>query len=162
MSMGNAIEHLAEEIEEMEHVNPWARAFRWIGGIALLAGFIGWIVWTVASPPSASSLSSKKMSYVPAGVTPIDVSEPLGATLNGAPVRFAWESVTGRLQYIVRVYPKGDSSPVFERATTVTSLELLPEERAKFAKGTAYVWTVVAQGKDGSTIGAGQSGFKIR
>ena len=146
----------------MEHINPWARAIRWIGGIALLAGFVGWLVWTLMSPPSASSLSSRKMSYVPSGVTPIDVSEPLGATLDGAPVRFAWESVSGRLQYIVRVYVKGAASPVFERATTATSVELLPEERAKFATGTTYVWTVVAQGKNGAPIGAGQSGFKIR
>ena len=102
-----SIDHLAEEIEEMEHINPWARAFRWIGGLALLASLVGWIVWMLMSPPGASSYSSKKMSYLPSGVSAIEVSEPLGATLDGAPVRFAWESVTGRLQYIVRVYVKG-------------------------------------------------------
>jgi hypothetical protein len=162
MSMDNAINHLAEEIEGMEHINPWVRAIRWIGGIVLVAGFVGWGVWTLVSPPSASSFSSRTMSYVPSGVASIDVSEPLGSTLDGAPVRFAWESVRGRLQYIVRVYVKGAASPVFERATTATSFELLPDERAKFATSTKYVWTVVAQGKDGAPIGAGQSGFRIR
>jgi hypothetical protein len=101
------------------------------------------------------------MSYVPAGSTPIDLGEPRGS-LSEPPTRFAWDSVTGRFQYIVKVYVKGTSQPVFERASTAPSFEMAPEERVRIPKGKSYVWTVVAQAKDGSTIGAGQASFKVR
>ena len=156
-----AIDHLAEEIERMEHINPWARAFRWIAGILVAAGVIGWLAWFIAVGPSPTSAT--RMSYIPPDVTAVDMIQPsFGGKLESGPVRFEWETVAGRLQYIVRVYEKGLANPMLERATTATSFELLPEERSKFAKGTAYVWTVVAQGKDGSAIAAGQSGFKVR
>jgi hypothetical protein len=160
MSMDNAINHLAEEIEQIEHINPWGRAIRWIGGGLLIAAFIAWIAWILTSPPSATTAA--KFSYVPLNVASIDMSEPVGGTLDQAPVRFAWESVTGRFQYIVRAYEKGVTVPFFERASTASSFELTPEERAKFTRGKTFVWTVVAQGKNGTTIGAGQSGFKVR
>lgn len=162
MPTETGIDHLAEEFERMEHINPWARAFRWIAGILVAGGVIGWIVWTLSVTPSTTSTGSRT-AYVPSNVSPVDVVEPaFGGTLEGGPIRFEWEAVTGRLQYIVRVYEKGAGNPILERATTATSFELLPEERAKFAKGTAYVWTVVAQSRDGSAIAAGKSGFKVR
>ena len=37
-----------------------------------------------------------------------------------------------------------------------------PDEQARMPRGNAFIWTVVAQGKDGSTIGAGQATFKVR
>ena len=157
-----AIDHLAEEIERMEHVNPWARAFGWIAGILIIGGVIGWIAWFIAVGPSPTSTTTRA-SYIPSDVTAVDTVQPsFGGKLEGGPIRFEWETVAGRLQYIVRVYEKGAANPILERATTATSFELLPEERAKFAKGNAYVWTVVAQGKDGSAIAAGQSNFKVR
>ena len=162
MPTETAIDHLEEEFERMEHVNPWARAFRWIGGILIAGAVIAWVVWILVVPPTTTSAGSRT-SYLPANVTPVEVVEPsFGGTLEGGPIRFEWETVAGRLQYIVRVYEKGATSPILERATTATSFELLPEERAKFAKGGAYVWTVVAQGRDGSALAAGKSGFKVR
>ena len=78
------------------------------------------------------------------------------------PSHFAWESVTGRLQYIVRVYVKGTSTPILERMITTSSVELTTDEQARMPRGKTFVWTVVAQGKDGSTIGSGQATFKVR
>ena len=162
MPTETGIDHLAEEFERMEHINPWARAFRWIAGILIAGGVIGWIVWILSVTPSATPTRTRT-SYIPSDVTAVDMVEPrFGGKLEGGPIRFEWETVSGRLQYIVRVYEKGLANPLLERATTATSFELLPEERAKFANGTAYVWTVVAQGRDGSAIAAGQSGFKVR
>jgi hypothetical protein len=102
------------------------------------------------------------MAYVPSGAAPIDMSEPRGTTLSEPPARFAWEAVTGRFQYIARVYVKGTSDPIIERATTEAWFEPTPEERARMQKGKAYVWTVIAQAKNGSTTSAGQAQFKVR
>jgi hypothetical protein len=159
--MTNAIEHLAEEIEVMEHVNPWARVLRWVVGLGAGAAFAAWFAWMMMFPASSTG-GSRPMVYVPADVAPIELREPAGGTLTDPPVRLAWESVTGRLQYIVRVYEKGVAAPVLEQASTAPSFELTPEARAKLPKGKTYVWTVVAQGKNGATIGAGQATFKVR
>jgi hypothetical protein len=102
------------------------------------------------------------MSYIPSTGSPIEVVEPKGMTLAAPPTRLAWESVTGRLQYVVRVYVKGTTTPVLDRIVISPSIELTPEEQARIPRGNTFVWTVVAQGKDGSTIGAGQSTFKVR
>ncbi|HEX4825852.1 MAG TPA: hypothetical protein VFV19_16240 [Candidatus Polarisedimenticolaceae bacterium] len=155
--MSYAIDHLAEEIERMEHVNPWARVIRWSLGIGLVA-VCGWLMWTFSGTTSTAS----RAFYIPAGAPAIETSEPLGGTLAEAPVRFTWDAVNGRMQYIVRVYEKGATTTLFERASTTTSFELTPEERAKMPKGKSYVWTVVAQAKSGSTLAAGQSAFKVR
>lgn len=46
--------------------------------------------------------------------------------------------------------------------TTTSSVELTTDEQARMPRGKTFVWTVVAQGKDGSTIGSGQATFKVR
>jgi hypothetical protein len=159
MQHDDAIDHLEQEIEELESVNPWGRGVRWAAGIIIVASVITWVVWLVASPPGTTS---SRMAYVPSGASPIDLSQPRGTTLDEAPARFAWEAVTGRFQYIARVYVKGTSDPLIERATTTAYFEPTPEERARMPKGKSFVWTVVAQAKDGSTMGAGQAQFKLR
>jgi len=156
----DALDHLEEEIKALEGVTRFGRPIR-IGAFVIIAlAVIGAIVWWVLSPPPITTPT--RTSYVATSGTPIEVVEPRGATLDDPPARFAWESVTGRLQYVVRVYVKGATTPVLERMVTTSSFELTPGEQARIPRGKTYVWTVVAQGKDGSTIGAGQATFKVR
>ena len=155
----NAIDHFEEEFKNLEGVTRFGRPLR-IGALVLfIAAIVGAAIWWVTSPPP---ITSARMSYIPSTGSPIEVVEPKGATLAGPPNRFAWESVTGRLQYVVRIYVKGTSVPVLERMVTTSSVELTPDEQARIPRGKTFVWTVVAQGKDGSTIGAGQATFKVR
>ena len=155
----DAFDHLEEEIRTLEGVTRFGRPLRIGAAVIVIAAIIGAVVWWVTSPPP---ITSARMSYIPATSSPIDVVEPKGATLADPPSRFAWESVTGRLQYVVRIYVKGTSMPVLERMVTSSSIELTPTEQARMPRGNTFVWTVVAQGKDGSTIGAGQATFKVR
>jgi hypothetical protein len=155
----DALDHLEDEIRALEGVTRWGKPLR-IGALVLfLAAVVGAMVWFVTSPPP---LTSARTSYAASSGSPIDVLEPKGGTLADPPSRFAWESVTGRLQYVVRIYVKGTSMPVLERMVTTSSVELTPTEQARMPRGTTFVWTVVAQGKDGSNIGAGQGTFKVR
>ena len=154
-----AIDHLEEEIKSLEGVTRWGRPLRIGALVLLLVAIFGGIAWFVTSPPP---ITSARLSYAPSTGSPIEVAEPKGATLAEPPTRFAWESVSGRMQYIVRIYVRGNTTPIFERMLTAPSFELTPDERARMKGGSTYVWTVVAQGKDGSTIGAGQSTFKVR
>jgi hypothetical protein len=154
-----ALDHLEDEINMLEGVSRWGRVLR-IGVLVLcLAAIVGAIVWFVTSPPATTS---SQTPYLATRGAPIDVLEPKGGTLADPPSRFAWEAVTGRLQYVVRVYVKGTSTPVFERMGTAASIELTPTEVSRMPRGNTFVWTVVAQGKDGSSIGAGQATFKVR
>jgi hypothetical protein len=155
----DALDHLEEEIKALEGVTWWGRPLR-IGALVIgLVALVGGIVWFVTSPPPTTSA---RTAYAPTTGSRMEVMEPKATTLDEPPARFAWESVTGRLQYIVRVYVKGGSVPIVERMVTSPSVELSSEERARMQRGTSFIWTVVAQGKDGSTISAGQSTFKVR
>ena len=155
----NAIDHFEEEFKNLEGVTRFGRPLRIGTLVIVLVGIVAVGVWWVVSPPPITSSSRK--SYVTTTGSPIEVVEPRG-TLADPPTRFAWESVTGRLQYVVRVYVKGENTPIVERMVTTSSVELTPGEQARIPRGKTFVWTVVAQGKDGSTIGAGQQTFKVR
>jgi hypothetical protein len=156
----DALDHLEDEFKQLEGVTRFGRPLL-IGAIVLvLVGAVSAAVWWVLSPPPITS--SVHRSYATTTGSPMDVLEPKATTLADPPARFAWESVTGRLQYVVRVYVKGETMPTVQRMTTTTFVELTPDEQARMTRGKAFVWTVAAQGKDGTTIAAGQSSFKVR
>lgn len=155
-----ALDHLEEEIENLEHVSTWGRWFGWGAAIVGIAAVVGAVVWLVASPPPTTS---SQQSYAPAGASPLELGEPRGgATLSEAPARLTWESVTGRFQYRLRIFVKGESQPVVERYVTTPYVELTADERGRLAKGKSFVWSVTAQAANGSAIGAGQSTFRLR
>jgi hypothetical protein len=155
----DALDHLEEEIKSLEGVTRWGRPLHIGVAVIIIAAIVGAIVWWVTSPPP---ITSARMAYIPATSSPLEVFEPKGGTLANPPSRLAWESVTGRLQYVVRVYVKGTSTPVLERMVTSASIELTSAEQARMPRGNTYVWTVVAQGKDGSTLSAGKATFTVR
>jgi len=155
----NAIDHFEEEFRNLEGVTRFGRPVRIAALVIVLVAIVAVGVWWVLSPPP---VTSSRRSYGPTTGSLIEVTEPKGTTLADPPTRFAWESVTGRLQYVVRIYVKGTSVPVLERMVTSPSVELTPDEQARMPRGNTFVWTVAAQGKDGSTIGAGQATFKVR
>jgi len=156
----HVLEHLEDEIKTLEGVTRWKRPV----GIGLLvlgaAAIVGGLAWFVLSPPPTTS--GRASTFVTSTGTPLDLLEPKGATLTAPPERLVWESVTGRLQYVVRVYPKGSGMPVFERITTSPSIELSADDQARIPRGNTYIWKVVAQGKNGTTIAEGVSTFKVR
>jgi hypothetical protein len=131
----------------------------WIVGVLVAAGVIAAFVFYLVSPPPTRP---SRMSYLPSSSTSIELGEPRGATLSEAPATLTWETVSGRLQYRIRIYERGEGTPVVDRFTTETSVDLSPQDRALITKGKTYVWTVVAQGQNGATLGAGQSTFRVR
>ena len=155
----DVLDHLEHEIEDLEHVSRWKLWVGWIVGVLVAAGVIAAFVFYLVSPPTSRP---SHMSYLPASSTSIELEGPRGATLSEAPAQLSWETVSGRLQYRVRIYERGEGTPVLDRFTIDPSLELTPEERASLPKGKTYVWTVVAQGQNGATLGAGQSTFRLR
>jgi len=155
----NAIDHFEEEFKNLEGVTRFGRPIRIGALVILLVGIVaGGVWWVLRDPPVTSS----HKAYVTTSGSPIEIEEPKGRTLDDPPSHFAWESVSGRLQYVVRVYVKGTSTPVVERMITTSEVNLTPTEQERMPRGKTFVWTVVAQGKDGSTIGSGQATFKVR
>lgn len=156
----NPIDHFEEEFRNLEGVTRFGRPLR-IGALVIfLVTIVAMCIWWVLSPQPITSSSRK--SYAPTVGSPIEIEAPKGGTLANPPEHFAWESVTGRLQYVFRIYVKGTSTPVLERMTTTSSVDLTTDEQARMPRGKTFVWTVVAQGKDGSPIGSGQATFKVR
>jgi hypothetical protein len=155
----HVLEHLEDEIKSLEGVTRWKRPVFIVVLVLVVAAAVAGMTWFVMSPPP---ITSGHAAYVGGSGMSIEVVEPKGATLAAPPARFAWESVTGRLQYVVRVYVKGSSNPVLERRTTGTSLELTADDQALMPRGNSFVWKVVAQGQNGATIGEGEATFKVR
>jgi len=154
-----AIEHLEDEIRRLEGVTRWGRPIRIVTLVVCLVAAVAGFAWFVMSPPP---ITSGRASATSTTGSPIELMEPRPTTLADPPARFAWESVTGRLQYVVRVYVKGSSTPVLEKLTTNSSIELTPDETARMPRGKKFTWTVVAQAKNGSTLGTGESSFKVK
>jgi hypothetical protein len=155
----DALDHLEDEIKTLEGVTRFGKPIRIGALVIVLAALVGVGIWWVTSPPP---VTSSRQSYIPASRSPIEIVEPKGMIQADMPSRFAWESVNGRLQYIVRLYVKGEATPVLERMVTAPSIDLSPEEQSRMPHGKMLVWTVIAQGKDGSTIGAGQASFRVK
>jgi hypothetical protein len=148
------MEHLEDEFNALEGVSRWAKPIR-IGVLVLVvAAIAGGVVWYAKSP----TVVTYKPAY--SSATPMDILEPMGA-LSASPVRFSWEKVTGRLQYVIRVYRKGSTNPVFETMTTASSIELASDDQARMPRG-AYTWKVTTQGQNGATIAEGNGAFKVR
>ena len=155
----DAIEHLEDEIRRLEGVTRWGRPLRIATLVICLVAAVAGMAWFIVSPPP---ITSGRASATSTTGSPIELMEPRPTTLAEPPTRFAWESVTGRLQYVVRIYVKGSSTPVLEKMTINSAIELSPDESARMPRGKRFVWTVVAQAKNGSTLGTGESNFKVK
>jgi len=154
-----AFDHFEEEYRSLEGVTRWGGPIRVGAAVIIAVGLIGAGAWWLMTPPPSSVHAS---AYSASPGAPIEVMEPKRMTLANPPDRFAWDAVSGRLQYVVRVYVKGSPNPVLERRLTSPSFDLSSAEQALLPRGESFTWTVVAQGKDGSTIATGQSNFKLK
>ena len=152
----HALDHLEDEIVRLEGARSWKRRLGWGAVLLLVLGGVALVVWSSMAP------QSKAESYIPWAPLVIDVTAPPRVTLDAAPSHFAWDSIAGRYQYLFRVYVKGTSDALLERVVTSPSLDLTTEELARIPRGKSLVWTVVAQGRDGKALAAGQSTFDLR
>jgi hypothetical protein len=155
----DAIEHLEEEIAQLEGVTRWSRPLHIAALVVFTLAAVGGLTWLVVRPPPITI--GRAAGTVDTGA-PIEIMEPGFATLLDPPARFAWGSVTGKMQYVVRIYVKGSATPVLEKYTTSSAIELTPDETARMPRGKRFVWTVVAKANNGSTLGTGESGFKVK
>jgi hypothetical protein len=154
-----AFDHFEEEYRSLEGVTRWGGPIRVGAAVIIAVGLIAAGAWWLMTPPPSSVHTPV---YAASAGAPIEVTEPKRTTLANPPDRFAWDSVAGRLQYVVRIYVKGSPTPVLERRLTSPTLDLSSDEQARLPRGESFTWTVVAQGKDGSTIATGQGSFRVR
>ena len=152
----HALDHLEDEIRSLEGAKSWKRRLGWGAVILLLTAGIALIVWRSVNPPPSAA------SYIPWAPLNIDVTAPPRVLLDAPPSHFGWDSIAGRYQYLFRVYVQGTSDPFLERVVTSPSLDLTADELARIPRGKSFVWTVVAQGRDGAPLAAGQSTFDLR
>lgn len=147
-----ALEHMEEEFHELEGDTGARRWLPWVIGvlaiIAVAASF--WFF------PGA-----EKEAPVVAGGLVIQTLEPRQGKLTEVPAGFRWESITGRYDYVFKLFVEGAPSPLFERQVKEPMVRLTTEERAQVLGGKSYVWTVAARRRDGSAIGTGKAKFQL-
>jgi hypothetical protein len=149
-----AIEHMMEEFEELEGES---KGRKWLNWIVLGFVVVAVVVVFFLIPRSEDTGVTASRS----GGVVIQLEEPKGTRFSAPPTRFAWDSVTGRNDYIFRLFVEGAPTPVIERQTKDSFLTLTPEESYKLQAGKAYVWTLTARRRDGSSMGTGKGKFII-
>ena len=156
-SRDDPIEHMAEELRELEGLNKprWPKILLGIVALAVIGGL--YYYYGVYRKPSERSWIATTTSGVQ-----IELREPRAGKLTGAPSRLAWESISGRHDYLVKLYLRGERDPLFERATRNSTLDLKPEETGLITPGKAYVWTVQARDTTRRELASGQSWFEVR
>ena len=151
-----SIAHMEEEFRELERMSRprWPLALALV--LLLGAAAAGWF-WLGRTPRAASVARPVAVQGVP-----IEVSQPRnGSVLDAAPAVFAWESISGRSDYLFRLERDGAPAPLLERTSKTPKLELSEADAARLSAGR-YVWTVRARAKDGKVLGTGTGRFQVR
>jgi len=147
-----ALEHMEQEFHDVEGDKAGGKGLRWAIGILGLAAVVA-VFWFFPSV--------EKEAPAVAGGLVIQTLEPRGGTLAESPAGFRWESITGRYDYVVKVFVEGGATPLLDRQVREPMLRLTQEERAQLQRGKSYVWTVTARRVDGSAIGIGKAKFQL-
>jgi hypothetical protein len=147
----SALEHMEQEFHELEGDTSRARWIPWgIGVVVILAVVVAYLLFP-----------AEEEAPVVAGGVVIETLEPRAGRLDGAPGAFRWESITGRFDYVFKLFVEGAPAPLVEHQVKEPMLRLTSEELAQVQAGKSYVWTVTARRRDGSAIGTGKAKFQV-
>jgi len=148
------VEHLAQELRELEGIGEKKHWGRWLFGAVLLVALVVTIVrWQqtrkIVTPPVAG-----------AGVR-IEMQEPQNVKLEAVPTFFKWESIAGRNHYVLRILDERGLEAIIERRVKNNNYSLSADEATKLRPGNRYTWQVQAIAPDGVVLGAGRSAFEL-
>lgn len=150
----SSIEHMVEEFQEVEGDSKGRRWLHWgFGILAVVAVVVAFFLF----PGEKGDVATASRS----GPAVIQISEPKGSRLTATPTTFAWDSVSGRSDYVFKLFIEGQPVPLIERQTKDPKITLTQEEGYKIQAGKTYVWTITARRRDGSSIGTGKGKFTL-
>jgi hypothetical protein len=143
---------MEEEFHDLEGDTSLSRWLPWgIGILALIVVVAAYLYFP----------TGEKEAPVVAGGLVIQTLEPHAGRLTEAPAGFSWESITGRYDYVFKLFVEGAPAPLLEHQVKDPTFRLTSEERAQVQGGKSYVWTVTARRRDGSAIGTGKAKFQL-
>jgi len=148
----SALEHMEQEFHDLEGDQSSARWLPWGIGIFVIVAVVGAYLYIPKAEQEAPMV---------AGGLVIQTVEPRGGKLDAAPAAFRWESISGRYDYVFKLFVEGAPGPLLEQQVKDPTFRLGSEELAKLQGGKSYVWTVTARRRDGSAIGTGKAKFLL-
>lgn len=151
-----SIAHMEEEFRDLERMSRprWPLA---LAMVLLVGAAVGAYFWL--GRPARHTAPARPLAVQ--GVL-IEVAQPRnGSVLDAAPAVFAWESIAGRHDYVLRLERDGSAAALLERSSKTPKLELSGVDAVRLVPGD-YVWTVRARAKDGKVLGTGIGRFRIR
>lgn len=149
----SALEHMEQEFHELEGDTSSAKWLSWGIGIFVIIAVVGVYLFLPRAEQEVP---------VVAGSLVIQQFEPRGGRLEAAPEGFRWESISGRYDYVFKLFVEGTPAPLVEQQVKDPMLRLTSEQRAQIQEGKSYVWTVTARRRDGSAIGTGKARFQLQ
>jgi hypothetical protein len=147
------LDHMLEEVREMEGVGSKAKWFKAAGFVVVLAAVVA-IVWYAQQRPVDRPV------IVDEGVQ-FSLSEPQMGRLMQKPTYFKWQSVSGRAQYVLRIGTDAGQADILEKYLKKDSVSLTEAEAANLTPGRTYHVKVWALDKAGKKIGHAEGKFDL-
>lgn len=147
------LDHMLEEVREMEGVGSKAKYFK-AGGFVIVLAIVIAAVWYFQQRPI------ERQAVVDEGVQ-FSISDPQMGRLMQKPTYFKWQSVSGRSQYVLRIGTDVGQADVLEKYIKKDSVSLTETEAAGLTAGRTYHVKVWALDKSGKKIGHAEGKFDL-
>src|SRR5262245_66097287 len=118
----STLDHMAEELEELEHDQP--HPLRWLIAGVLLVALVAVIVFAGTRPKNPSPVAHSGQGER------IELREPAQSRLAQAPSFFRWESLAGRHHYTFSLSDESGEMAPIERNLRNNTLTLTPADQA--------------------------------
>lgn len=147
------LDHMLEEVREIEGVGSKAKWFKAAGFIIVLALVVAAVYYAQQRPVDRPAVVDEGIQF--------SLSEPPMGRLLQKPTYFKWQSVSGRDQYVLRIGTEPGQADILEKYLKKDSVSLTDVEAAKITPGRTYHVKVWALDKTGKKIGHAESRFEL-
>lgn len=147
------LDHMLEEVNEIEGVGSKAKWFK-------LAGFLVVLAIVVAAVWYSQQIPDERPAIVDEGIQ-FSISDPPMGRLIQKPTYFKWQSVSGREQYVLRIGTAPGQADVLEKYVKKDSVSLTEVEKLNLTPGRTYHVKVWALDKAGKKIGHAEGKFDL-
>lgn len=147
------LDHMLDEMKELEGVGAKGRWIKWAVLLVALAVVVGGVYFTQRLAPKRAAVKGEGIR--------IELEAPPQGKLAAAPTEFRWQSVAGRHHYVLRVGTTADGSEIFQETVRSNTFKVTEDRARDLTPGRRYHWKVLAIAADGKAIGHGEGRFDL-
>ncbi len=147
------LDHMLEEVKEIEGVGSKAKWFKLAGFLVVLAIVVAAVWYSQQIPVERPAITDEGIQFA--------ISAPPMGGLIQKPTYFKWQSVLGREQYVLRIGTAPGQADILEKYVKKDSVSLTEAEKLNLTPGRTYYVKVWALDKAGKKIGHAEGKFDL-